>query len=114
VRSDVKRVDMTDMAHAQVLADLVQYQSGAVVSRTLIKKPAGTVTLFAFDAGEELSEHTAPYEALVVLLDGQANVTVGSLTERVVAGQTLNLPAGVPHALKAESAFKMMLVMIRD
>jgi quercetin dioxygenase-like cupin family protein len=102
------------LEHGQTLADMVQYQPGAVVSRTLIKKPAGTVTLFAFDAGEELSEHTAPYEALVVVLDGAAEITVGGQQHRVGAHEMLTLPAGVPHALKAAQAFKMMLVMIRD
>jgi quercetin dioxygenase-like cupin family protein len=102
------------MTGPERLVDLVQLQPGAVVSRTLVKKPAGTVTLFAFDAGEGLSEHTAPYEALAVLLDGEAEITVGGQLHRVAAGQVLALPANVPHALKAPRAFKLMLVMIRE
>ena len=94
-------------------ADLVEYQSGSVVSRTLIKKASGTITAFAFDAGEGLSEHTAPYDALVLGVDGTAEISIGSLTHRVSAGQLLKLPAGQPHAVKAITRFKMILVMIR-
>ena len=96
------------------LLDLVTAQSGAVVSRTLIKKKAGTVTLFAFDAGEGLSEHTAPYEALVVILDGQAEVSVEGVPHEVGAGQMITLPASRPHALRAITPFSMMLIMIRE
>ena len=92
---------------------LVEYQSGSVVSRTLIKKSAGTVTAFAFDAGEGLSEHTAPYDALVLGVDGEAEITVASVAHRVSVGQLLKLPAGQPHAVKAVTPFKMLLVMIR-
>lgn len=97
-----------------VPGDLVQYQPGTVVSRTLIKKPAGTVTLFAFDAGEGLSEHTAPYDALVFLLEGEAEIVIGGAPHRVRGGQMLGLPAGVPHALRAVEPFKMVLVMVRE
>jgi quercetin dioxygenase-like cupin family protein len=102
------------MAEAHTINEMVQYQDGAVVSRTLIKKNAGTVTLFAFDKGEALSEHTAPYEALVLVLDGAAQITVGGEAHHVLAGQTITLPASVPHALKADQPFKMMLVMVRE
>ena len=95
------------------LADLAPYQQGAVVSRTVIKKPAGTVTLFAFDAGEGLSEHTAPYEALVCVVDGEAEVRIDDTPYRVAAGETITLPAGHPHALKALERFRMLLVMVR-
>ena len=94
-------------------AELVAYQDGSVVSRTLVKKPAGTVTAFAFDAGQGLSEHTAPYDALVQVLDGRATITVGGAAHDVPAGQMLLLPANVPHALQAPQRFKMLLVMIR-
>jgi quercetin dioxygenase-like cupin family protein len=94
-------------------ADLAPYQQGAVVSRTVIKRPAGTVTLFAFDAGEGLSEHTAPFEALVCVLDGVAEVRIDGAPFRVAAGETITLPAGHPHALKAVERFRMLLVMIR-
>lgn len=92
---------------------LVEYQSGAVVSRTLIKKSAGTVTAFAFDAGEGLSEHTAPYDALVLGVDGEAEISIAGLVHRMSVGQLLKLPAGQPHAIKAIKPFKMLLVMIR-
>lgn len=96
------------------LADLAEYQAGAVVSRTVIKKKAGTVTAFAFDAGEGLSEHTAAFDALVVLIEGEAEIMVGGVPHRVTAGDVVPLPAGKPHALKALSRFKMLLVMIRE
>jgi quercetin dioxygenase-like cupin family protein len=96
------------------LADLVEYGSGSVVSRTVIKKETGTVTLFAFDAGEGLSEHTAPFEALVVVLDGEAEITIDGALHRVGTGETITLPAGRPHALRAPGRFKMLLIMIRS
>lgn len=94
-------------------AGLVAYESGAVVSRTLIKKPVGTVTLFSFDKGEGLSEHTAAFDALVTVLDGAAEVTIAGESHRVAAGQSILMPGGKPHALLAVERFKMMLVMIR-
>jgi len=96
------------------LVDLVQYQSGTVVSRTLVKKPTGTVTVFAFDANEGLSEHTAPFDALLFVVDGEAEVTIAGTPYRVHAGEMLRLPANRPHALRAVQRFKMMLVMIRE
>jgi quercetin dioxygenase-like cupin family protein len=96
------------------LVDLVGYQPGAVVSRTIVKKSTGTVTAFAFDAGEGLSEHTAAFDALVIGVDGAATIAIGGATHTVAAGQILLLPAGKPHALKATSRFKMLLVMIRE
>jgi len=94
-------------------ADVVQYQAGAVVSRTLIKMPAGTVTAFAFDAGEGLSEHTAPFDALVLMVEGEAEISIAGTPHRVKAGELLRLPAHQPHALKAVTRFKMILVMIK-
>ncbi len=98
----------------QPLADLVAYQDGAIVSRTLINKKTGTVTLFAFDAGETLSEHTAPYDALVYLLEGEADITVGDVVHRVRAGEIILLPANIVHAVSAPMPFKMLLIMIRE
>jgi len=95
-------------------AGLVAYQSGTIVSRTLVKKSAGTATVFAFDAGQELSEHTAPYDALVFALDGRARWTVAGEARETVAGDVLLLPAGKTHAVVATSPFKMLLVMIRS
>ncbi len=95
------------------LAELVQYQPGAVVSRTIVKKPVGTVTAFAFDQGEGLSEHTAPFDALVILIEGEAEISIAGVSHRVADGQLLRLPAGRPHALKAVTRFKMLLVMVK-
>ena len=92
----------------------IDYQDGSVVSRTLVKKAAGTVTLFAFDEGEGLSEHTAPFDALVQVLDGKALVAVGGTDHEVGAGEAILMPADVPHALKAVSRFKMLLTMIKS
>ena len=92
---------------------LVTYQPGAVVSRTLVKKPTGTVTAFAFDAGEGLSEHTAPFDALVLNLEGEADISISGTSHRVGPGQLLKLPAGQPHAVKATTRFKMLLIMIK-
>lgn len=95
------------------LAKLVEYQPGAVVSRTIVKKTAGTVTAFAFDQGEGLSEHTAPFDALVILIEGAAEISIAGVPHRVSAGQLLRLPASRPHALKAVTRFKMLLVMVK-
>ena len=101
-------------AQAAVTAAFVNYQDGAVVSREILKRGTGTVTLFAFDAGEGLSEHTAPFDALVQLLEGEAEITIAGQPHRVLGGQMILLPAGQPHALKAIQRFKMMLTMIRS
>jgi quercetin dioxygenase-like cupin family protein len=98
----------------RALADLVEYGAGSVVSRAVIKKETGTVTLFAFDAGEGLSEHTAPFEALVCDLEGETEITISGRAHRLKAGDVILLPAGQPHAVKAITRFKMMLVMIRS
>ena len=95
------------------LEQFVAYADGAVVSKTLLKKDAGTVTLFAFAGGQGLSEHTAPFDAAVYILDGEARITIGGDPQTVGVGQMLIMPANVPHALKAEVPFKMLLVMIR-
>jgi quercetin dioxygenase-like cupin family protein len=95
-------------------AGLVEYQSGSVVSRTLVKKPTGTVTVFAFDAGEGLSEHAAPFDALVLGLDGAAQISIDGRPYEVRGGDLLLLPANHPHAVRAGQRFKMMLVMIRE
>ena len=92
---------------------LVSYQKGSVVSSELARKPSGTVTLFAFDKGQGLSEHTAPFDAMVLILDGQARITIAGKTAAVKAGSFIIMPAGKPHALKAEKRFKMLLLMLR-
>ena len=98
----------------QNLAAMVSYQTGSVVSRTLIKSRAGTVTLFAFDKGEGLSEHTAPYDALLYVLEGHALVATGGVSSKMGKGEGIILPAGKPHSVKAATEFKMLLVMIRS
>jgi quercetin dioxygenase-like cupin family protein len=95
------------------LNNLVEYQPGSVVSNTLVKKDKGTITLFAFDRGEGLSEHTAPFDALVQVVDGEADITVGDASHCVTNGEVLLLPAGIPHSVQATSNFKMLLTMIR-
>jgi quercetin dioxygenase-like cupin family protein len=95
------------------LAELVEYGVGTVVSRTIAKSPAGTLTVFAFDEGEGLSEHTAPFDAYVQILDGEATLTIGGAPVTARAGETVLMPAHVPHALHAVSRFKMLLVLIR-
>lgn len=104
---------MSDTKKSSLL-DMVSYQDGAVVSRTLIDRKTGTVTLFAFGEGQGLSEHTAPFDALVQVLDGEAEITIAGNPHRLDAGEIIVLPAGVPHALKAARRFKMMLTMIRS
>lgn len=96
------------------LNGLLDYQKGAVVSRTMIKKETGTVTLFAFDQGEGLSEHTAPFDALVQVTDGEALITISGEDHKVTAGEFIIMPANKPHALKALTPYKMLLVMIKS
>jgi quercetin dioxygenase-like cupin family protein len=95
------------------LADLAAYQEGSVVSRQIMKAEAGNVTLFAFDTGQELSEHTSPFDALVEILDGEAEILISGQPFQVQSGQAIILPAEQPHALKAMKRFKMLLTMIR-
>jgi quercetin dioxygenase-like cupin family protein len=96
------------------LIDLAAYQDGAVVSRTLVNQKTGTVTLFAFDMGQELSEHTAPYDALVEVLDGETRITIAGQPFELKAGDAIIMPANRPHAVKAVTKFKMLLTMIRS
>jgi quercetin dioxygenase-like cupin family protein len=101
-------------AQAASLVDLASYQEDAIVSRTIIDKEAGTVTFFAFDGGQGLSEHTAPYDALVYLLDGEAEITISGKKIHAKEGEIVIMPANQPHALKAITQFKMLLIMIRS
>ncbi len=96
------------------LKEAVAYAAGSIVSKTLVDKKAGTLTLFAFDAGQSLSEHTAPYDAIVQILDGQATLTIGGKSVPAAAGELVVMPANVPHCVRAEKRFKMLLIMIRD
>jgi quercetin dioxygenase-like cupin family protein len=104
---------MMEHAKTQNIAGLVEYQKGTVVSTTLIDKKVGTVTVFAFDKGQGLSEHTAPYDAMVCILDGRAEIMVAGKANLVAQGEMIIMPANKPHALKAVEQFKMMLIMIR-
>ena len=101
-------------ARAFDISALMDYQSGAVVSREIIKKETGTVTLFAFDKGQGLSEHTAPFDATIYVLDGQARVDISGKPHKVKKGQMIIMPANKPHSLKAIRKFKMLLVMIKS
>ncbi len=98
---------------ALTMNELVAYSDGSVVSKTLIDKKIGTLTLFSFDAGQGLSEHTAPYDAFVQVVDGEAEITINGAPHTVGCGQMIIMPAHVPHELKAVKPFKMLLVMIR-
>ena len=105
---------MSSEPKASVLADLVQYQEDAVVSKTVIKKETGTVTLFAFDSNQGLSEHTAPFDAMVCVLDGSVEITISKKPDVLKKGEMIILPVGEPHSLRALERFKMMLTMIRS
>jgi len=110
----VKEQIQTLNAEVKPLGELLQYQDGSIVSRVLLKNKGGTVTLFAFDEGEGLSEHTAPFEALVFVVDGQAEVEIAGNVYSVSPGETITLPANIPHAVRAATRFKMLLTMIRE
>lgn len=113
--SDKNKKDSEQLkAKALRLTELVGYQQGSVVSRELLSKKTGTVTLFSFDRGQGLSEHTAPFDALVYCLEGQAEVTISGRPVRLEQSEMVIMPAGEPHALKALEKFKMLLVMIRS
>lgn len=96
------------------IADLIEYQEGSVVSREIIRKETGNVTIFAFDKGEGLSEHTAPFDAMVQVIDGKAEIIISGKNNMLSAGEMIIMPANDPHALNAVSRFKMVLTMIRS
>jgi quercetin dioxygenase-like cupin family protein len=95
------------------LASFIEYSDNSVLSKTLVEKKAGTITLFSFDAGQGLSEHTAPYDAVVHIIDGEAEIIIGGTASRVTTGQMIIMPAEIPHELRAIKQFKMLLTMIR-
>ncbi|MEQ1676828.1 MAG: cupin domain-containing protein [Chitinophagaceae bacterium] len=94
--------------------DYIEYAAGSVVSKTIIKKPSGNITLFAFDKGEGLAEHSSPHEAMVQITDGQAEIIIGENGVSVQAGKCIVLPANIPHSLRADVRFKMLLTMIKN
>lgn len=96
------------------LGGLIEYGKDSVVSKTILDKPAGTITLFAFDSGQGLSEHTSPYDATIFVLDGSAKLTIGGKEQNVISGQIIIMPVNVPHSVYAEQHFKMLLIMIRS
>lgn len=96
------------------LEEMINYQDGAVVSREILKLPTGTLTVFAFDAGQGLSEHTAPFDATVYILDGEGEIKISGKSQNVQKGEMVIMPAGQPHSLKANKKFKMLLMMIRS
>lgn len=114
--SPIKKEKMTGDLRGQEfnLITLVDYQAGSIVSREIISQKTGTVTIFAFDEGQGLSEHTAPFDALVYVVDGETDITISGQSHRLTQGQMIIMPANKPHALKALKKFKMILVMIRS
>ena len=106
---------MSTAPKAEILeiAQLVGYQDGSIVSRLIVQSEAGNVTLFAFDAMQELSEHTTPFDAMVHILDGEAGIVISGKTFQLAAGQAIIMPANEPHAVKAKTRFKMLLTMIK-
>jgi quercetin dioxygenase-like cupin family protein len=110
----MKREDHPSPARVHSMSGLVDYQEAAVVSRGLIKKDKGSVTVFAFDQGQELSEHTVPHDALVHVIDGEARITIAGADHRLGVGDTIVMPGNQPHAVQAIRRFKMVLTMIRD
>ena len=113
--AETKEVNVLEacLGQSERLDALVEYAADSVVSKTILDKPAGTLTLFAFDTGQQLSEHTAPYDAVVQVVDGRARVTIAGQDQDVQAGEMIIMPAHVPHAVMAAEPFKMLLIMIR-
>jgi len=101
------------LGKSQNMAELIEYSGDSIVSKTILDKPVGTITLFAFDCGQRLSEHTAPYDAVVEVVEGQGRLTIGGKEMDVGAGEIVIMPANVPHAVNAKERFKMLLTMIR-
>ena len=114
MESDFSSQNMGELiGQVNKLVNLINYQQGSVVSRTIIDKKTGTITLFAFDEGQGLSEHTAPFDAMVYIVEGQAEVAISGMSNRLHEGEMIIMPANKPHALNAPEQFKMMLVMIK-
>jgi len=105
---------MSDTHPVIAVADLVSYQDGGIVSRQVVKKTTGNITAFAFDAGQELTEHSSPFEAVVEVMDGEAEIAIAGQPHTVNRGEMIVLPANVPHAVRAHKRFKMLLTMIRS
>ncbi len=104
---------MSELINKELLVDAINYQNGSIVSKQIIKKPNGNITLFAFDKDESLTEHTSPYEAVVYMVDGEMEIKIGGNPFNVKAGEILVMPPNVPHGLKATIKSKMLLTMIK-
>ena len=104
---------MSETINKELLIDAVSYQNGSIVSKQIIKKPNGNITLFAFDKNESLTEHTSPYEAVAYMVDGEMEITIGGIPYVVKAGEILVMPSNIPHGLKASLKSKMLLTMIK-
>lgn len=102
------------LAKAAGVSQLIEYATDSIVSKTVVDKPVGTITLFAFDKGQKLSEHTAPYDAVIQVIDGSGVVTIDGKANVVSSGEIIIMPANIPHSVLAEDKFKMMLIMIRE
>ena len=107
------KLEASIVANSQDMEQMIEYQDHSVVSKTLIQKTTGTITLFAFDEGEALSEHTAPFDAFVQILDGESEISIGGNKHNLIKGNCIIMPANIPHAVNATKKFKMLLVMIR-
>ena len=114
LKQSKEKVSKSEFSQPTKTVDLIGYQEGSVVSRTIVDKKAGTVTLFAFDEGQGLSEHTAPFDALVYIFDGEVDITISGKKLHLKEGEMVIMPANQPHALKAVTKFKMILTMIRS
>lgn len=104
---------MSETTNKEILIDAVGYQNGSIVSKQVLKKPNGNITLFAFDKDESLTEHTSPYEAVVYVVDGEMEITIGGILYKVKAGEIIVMPANVPHGIKATIKSKILLTMIK-
>jgi quercetin dioxygenase-like cupin family protein len=115
MKAEKKSVSVLDccLGKPQGLDGLIEYSDDSIVSKTILDKPAGTVTLFAFDKGQKLSKHTSPYDAIVQVIDGRAVITIAGQKKEVSTGRLIIMPANVPHSVVAEERFKMLLIMIR-
>lgn len=111
--NDIKTLRNYPVSQAFRAADLIEYQEGSVVSRTLINKSSGTLTLFAFSSGQGLSEHSAPFDAMVEILDGEGEIIINTVSHTVKCGELIIMPANEPHSLRAQVPFKMLLTMIK-
>ena len=109
-----KKILRVCIGNPRKLADLTEYSNNSIVSKTIIDKPAGTITLFAFDKGQSLSEHTTPYDAVVEVVQGRARLTIGGVEKEICGGEIIIMPANVPHSVLAVERFKMLLTMIRE